>query len=69
MSKYEYIDRPHTGGWILKIHKGSTHVGNIRKNRTTGRFQFFRGKLNTIRPILEEPTLEALKEDLEKLDL
>jgi hypothetical protein len=69
MSKYEYIDRPPTGGWILEVRKGTIHMGNVRKNRTTGRYQFFRGSKNAIRAMREEPTLDALIEDIEKLDL
>jgi hypothetical protein len=53
----------------MEVHKGPVHVGNVRKNRTTGRYQFFRGKLNAIRPVLEEPVLEVLLEEIEKLDL
>jgi hypothetical protein len=69
MSRYEYSDRPPTGGWIMEVRKGPVHVGNVRKNRTTGRYQFFRGKVNAIRPVLEEPVLEVLLEEIEKLDL
>jgi hypothetical protein len=68
-SKYGYVERPPTGGWILEVMKGPKWVGNIRKNRTTGRYQFFRGSRNAIRPMLEESTLEALKADVELLDL
>lgn len=69
MAKYEYVDRPPTGGWILEVRKGSSLKGNIRKNRTTGRFQFFRGSKNAIRPLLEESDVETLKKKIEELDL
>jgi len=69
MSKYEYKERPPTGGWILEVRKGPTHLGNVRKNRTTGRYQFFRGSRNAIRAMREESTLDALIESIEKLDL
>ncbi len=69
MSKYEYVSRPPHGGWILEVRKGSSHKGNIRKNRTTGRYQFFRGSRNALRPCLEEPDVETLKERIEELDL
>ena len=69
MTKYEYVDRPPSGGWIMEVRKGPVHKGNIRKNRTTGRYQFFRGSHNAIRPMLEETDVETLKERIEELDL
>jgi hypothetical protein len=69
MAKYEYVDRPPTGGWIMEVRKGPSHKGNIRKNRTTGRFQFFRGSRNAIRPMLEDVNVEALIKRIEELDL
>jgi len=69
MSKYDYVDRPPSGGWIMEVRKGPSHKGNIRKNRTTGRYQFFRGSRNAIRPSLEESDIETLKKRIEQLDL
>ena len=69
MSKYEYLDRPPTGGWVAEVRRDRSHVGNIRKNRTTGRYQFFRGSHNAIRPMLEESDLATLKKEIEGLDL
>jgi hypothetical protein len=69
MSKYEYVDREPTGGWILEVRKGGVHVGNIRKNRITGTYQFFRGKMNAIRALLAESDLEALKKSIEEIGL
>ncbi len=69
MSRYEYVERPPWGGWIMEVRKGQSHKGNIRKNRTTGRYQFFRGSRNAIRPALEEPDVEALKKRIEELEL
>ena len=69
MSNYEYKDREPTGGWIAEVRRGQTHIGNIRKNRTTGRYQFFRGSRNAIRPMLEEPDLATLKNKIEEVDL
>ena len=28
MSKYEYVDRPPAGGWVLEVRKGPSHKGN-----------------------------------------
>ena len=68
MPKYDYIRKEPLGGWILEVRKGDSIKGNIRKNRTTGRYQFFRGSRNAIRPMLEETDIEILKEQIEKLD-
>jgi hypothetical protein len=69
MSRYEYPEGTHTGGWILQVRDGTRYVGNVRKNRVTGRYQFFRGSKNAIRPMLEEPDLETLKRRIEEIDL
>ena len=69
MTRYEYVDRPPSGGWVMEVRKGGAHKGNIRRNRTTGRYQFFRGSHNVIRPMLEETDIETLKERIEELDL
>jgi hypothetical protein len=53
----------------MEVRKGLSHKGNIRKNRTTGRYQFFRGSRNAIHPSLEESDIETLKERIEELDL
>ncbi len=39
------------------------------KNPVTGRYQFYRGSRNAIRPALEESDIEALKQRIEKLEL
>jgi hypothetical protein len=69
MSKYEYAERPVTGGWVLEVRKGRSHKGNIRKNPTTGRYQFYRGSRNAIHPSIEESDIETLKERIEELSL
>lgn len=68
MSKYEYVDRPPVGGWIVEVRKGRSHKGNIRKNPVTGRFQFYRGSVNAIRPSFEASDLETLKSKIEEMD-
>ncbi len=69
MTKYEYVPISRTGGWLFEVRKGASCKGNIRKNRVTGRYQFFRGSRNVIRPILEESELDLLRERIEELDL
>jgi hypothetical protein len=69
MANYEYVPLSRTGGWLYEVRKGDSCKGNIRKNRVTGRYQFFRGSRNVIRPILEESELEKLMEQVEELEM
>jgi hypothetical protein len=72
MGRYDYVDKnmkSPIGGWIIEVRKGSAVKGNIRKNPVTGRYQFYRGSRNVIRPALEESDIEALKQGIEKLEL
>ena len=67
MSRYEYIDRPPGSAWLVEVRKGSSLKGNIRRSPVTGRYQFFRGAANVIRPSLEESSLSELKEKIDEL--
>jgi hypothetical protein len=69
MSKYEYIKKPVGTPWLVEVRKNSSHKGNIRKSPVTGRYQFFRGSVNVIRPSLEESDMDTLIEGIEKLNL
>ena len=69
MARYEYVGRPPTGGWLVEVRRDGSPKGNIRKNPVTGRYQFYRGRLNVLRPSLEESDIEALKKRIEELDL
>jgi hypothetical protein len=69
MPKYEYIEKPSPGRWWMEVKKGSSCKGNIRKNPITGRYQFYRGAANVLRPSFEEANLEALIILIEELDI
>ncbi len=69
MSKYDYVERAPSGGWLMEVRKGQSHKGNIRKNPVTCRYQFYRGSRNAIRPMLEDSDMEKLKSMIEGLDL
>ncbi len=72
MGKYDYVDKKMKsplGGWLIEVRKGASVKGNIRKNPVTGRYQFYRGSRNAIRPALEESDIETLKQGIEKLEL
>jgi hypothetical protein len=69
MAKYKYVEKPSPGRWWMEVRKGSSCKGNIRKNPITGRYQFYRGAANVLRPSFEEADLEALIHLIEDLDL
>lgn len=69
MSKYAYVKKPTGERWWMEVRKGNSCKGNIRKNPYTGRYQFYRGASNVLRPSLEEADLETLKTFIEELDL
>jgi hypothetical protein len=69
MTKYVYQEKPSSGRWWMEIRKGSSCKGNIRKNPFTGRYQFYRGAANVLRPSFEEADLEALIVRIEGMDL
>jgi hypothetical protein len=69
MSKYEYVDKPRGGGWLMEVRKGTSLKGNIRRNPITGRYQFYRGSVNATRSALDESDVETLKSRIEELDL
>jgi hypothetical protein len=69
MSKYDYVERVPSGGWLMEVRKGRSNKGNIRKNPVTGRYQFYRGSYNATRPMLEDSDMEKLIGRIEELDL
>jgi hypothetical protein len=69
LSRYEYIEKASSFRWWMEVRKGSSCKGNIRKNPFTGRYQFYRGAVNAIRPSLEEARLEELMAQIEELEL
>ena len=69
MGKYDYVERPPSGGWLLEVRKEQSHRGNILKNPVTGRYQFYRGSRNATRPMLEASDMETLKQRIEELDI
>jgi hypothetical protein len=69
MSKYEYVKRAPSGGWLMEVRKGQSNKGNIRKNPVTGRYQFYRGSRNATRPMLEDSDMEKLVSRIDELDL
>jgi|WetSurMetagenome_2_1015567.scaffolds.fasta_scaffold900505_2 hypothetical protein len=68
MSKYEYVKKPSGTPWLMEVRKGRALKGNIRKSPYTGRYQFFRGPVNVIRPSCEESDIDTLIEKIEELD-
>ncbi|MCX5807385.1 MAG: hypothetical protein NT010_15190 [Proteobacteria bacterium] len=69
MTKYDYKEKPSSVRWWMEVRKGSVCKGNIRKNPFTGRYQFYRGAANVLRPSFDEADLEALIARIEEVDL
>lgn len=67
--KYKYEDKSLLGGWRIKVKKGPATVGNIRKNPSSGGYQFFKGPANELSPSFEEQSIDALKLRIEALSL
>ena len=42
MNSYWYKEyKTLTGDWALEVRRGVVPIGNIRKNKSTGRYEFF----------------------------
>jgi len=62
---FQYTERDLLGGWRIEVRIGRKFIGNIRKNPSTGAFQYFKGQNNILTPFLEEDTLANLKRKIE----
>lgn len=62
---FNYTEKDLLGGWKIEVRKGPTHIGNIRKNPSTGAFQYFKGLQNQLNPSFEESSLEKIKNRIE----
>ena len=63
--EYKYEEKSLLGGWQIEVRKNLIHVGNIRRNPSTGGYQFFKGPYNQLNPSFEEQDLEDLKQIIE----
>ncbi len=65
MEPYKYEEKSLLGGWKIEVKKGAIHIGNIRKNPTSGAFQYYKGPNNVLNYSFEEDDLEVLKKRIE----
>lgn len=65
MNQYKYEEESLLGGWKIEVRKGIQHLGNIRKNPSSGAFQYYEGPNNTLDYSFENPDLDALKKRIE----
>ena len=60
-----YQEKDLLGGWLIEVRKGLQHIGNIRKNQLSGKFQYYPGPNNQLNPTFEEINLDVLKHRIE----
>jgi hypothetical protein len=68
MNQYKYEEKSLLGGWEIEVRKGINHLGNIRKNPSSGKFQYYEGPNNTLNYSFEDHDLNVLKKRIEKLN-
>ena len=48
-------------GWSLEVRRSLVLIGHVRRNPSTGGYQYFHGPDNELTPSREEADLESLK--------
>jgi hypothetical protein len=62
MNAYWYREyKTLAGEWALEVKRGAP-IGNIRKNESTGRYEFFKGPNTVVVPLYDGPDLNTLKQ-------
>jgi len=62
---FKYQEKDLLGGWLIEVRKGIIHIGNIRKGRLSGKFQYYPGPNNILTVAFEEDDLDVLKQRIE----
>ena len=62
---FKYQEKDLLGGWLIEVRKGIIHVGNIRRNPSSGKFQYYLGPSNILTITFEEDDLDVLKQRIE----
>ena len=62
MSDITFQEKSLLSGWCIEVRKGPFHIGNIRRNPSSGAFQYYNGRDNQLNYKFEEVKLEHLKE-------
>ena len=62
MNSYWYREyRTLAGEWALEVKRGVV-IGNIRKNESTGRYEFFKGRDTAVTPLYDAVDLNTLQQ-------
>ena len=63
MNSYWYKEyKTLTGDWALEVKRGVVPIGNIRKNKSTGRYEFFKGRDTVVAPFCDGVDLNTLQQ-------
>ena len=63
MNSYWYKEyKTLAGDWALQVKRGVVPIGNIRKNASTGRYEFFEGRDTVVEPLYEGVNLYTLQQ-------
>jgi len=63
MNSYWYREyKTLAGDWALEVTRGVLPIGNIRKNVSTGRYEFFKGRDTVVSPLFDGVDLNTLQQ-------
>ncbi len=65
MNSYWYREyKTSAGDWVLEVKRGVVPIGSIRKNESTGRYEFFKGRDTAVVPLFDAVELNTLREKI-----
>ena len=63
MNSYWYREyKTLAGDWALEVRRGVLPIGNIRKNASTDRYEFFKGRDTVVSPLFDGVDLNILQQ-------
>lgn len=63
MNSYWYKEyKTSAGDWALEVRRGIVPIGSIRKNESTGRYEFFQGRDIIGAPLYDGIDLNTLRQ-------
>ncbi len=63
MNSYWYREyRTIAGEWAMEVKRGVVPIGSIRKNESTGRYEFFEGRDTVVTPLYDGVDLNTLRQ-------
>jgi hypothetical protein len=65
MNSYWYREyKTSAGDWALEVRRGVLPIGNIRKNESTGKYEFFKGPDTVVSPLFDGVDLNTLRQKI-----